>query len=74
MKNKNLPIGYWIKHLDHLLTEGINKIQNQFGLTRSDWQVLNCLSEQSKIEKENLLEIMKPLANATTIKKIIWHY
>jgi len=42
MKNK-LPIGYYLKKTDNLLTEGINNIHKEFNLTRTDWQILNSI-------------------------------
>ncbi len=36
MKLKDLPIGYWIKQADNLLTQGINKIQAEFDFSRTD--------------------------------------
>lgn len=71
MKNKKLPIGYWLKQLDQLLTEGINNIQSQFGLTRSGWQVLNYISKQSRTEKEMLLATMSPFMESKKTEEII---
>ncbi len=45
MKSKDLPIGYWMKQADNLLTLGIDKIQAAFGFSRTDWQILNALKE-----------------------------
>lgn len=66
-----MPLGFWIKQLDQLLTEGIDKIQAQFGLTRIDWQILNFLSEQSETEKESLLAAMKPFINSKTANEVL---
>jgi hypothetical protein len=41
----NLPIGYWLKHTDELLTKHINNVQTANGVSRSPWQVLNSLYE-----------------------------
>jgi hypothetical protein len=41
----NLPIGYWLKQVDNLLNEQINRVHAASGITRSDCQVLNILSE-----------------------------
>lgn len=60
MENKKLPIGYWVKQVDQLLTTGIDEVQAEFGLTRSDWQILNALAEESSIEKNKLLNLMNP--------------
>ncbi len=71
MKQKNLPIGYWIKRADETLTKGINEIHAQFGLTRTDWQILNCLKENNEISKTELLNIMQPFADELLVQKIL---
>ncbi len=45
MKDEKLPIGYWLKKADILLTEGIDKIQLQFGITKTGWQTLNTIAQ-----------------------------
>ena len=46
MQAKKLPIGYFIKQADYLLTKGINEIQSSLGLTRTDWQILNSFNRR----------------------------
>lgn len=41
----NLPIGYWLKHTDEMLTKHINDVQTANGVSRSQWQVLNAIHE-----------------------------
>lgn len=67
--SKNLPIGYWIKQSDELLTKGIDAIQSLFGITRTDWQVLNLINEQRTLAE--LLKIMMPFADEQTVRGII---
>ena len=64
---KRLPIGYWLKRTDTLLTEGINAIQAEFGIDRSQWQLMNTIAETLFIEKKALIEVMKPFLNEAQI-------
>ena len=71
MNNRKLPIGYWIKQVDKLLTDGIDSVQAQFGLARSDWQIIHFLSEQPSVETEKLLETMKPFMDSKVVEDIL---
>jgi len=50
---KKLPIGYYLKKTDNLLTDRINKIHSEWGLTRTEWQLLNAIYEG--VDKSTLL-------------------
>lgn len=70
MQQKQLPIGYYLKLANNLLTEKIDEIQAQHSLNRVEWQVLNTISEKLEISKNEVLELMKPLGDNQTIKSI----
>ena len=70
MKNK-LPIGYYLKKADNLLTEGINDIQNEFGITRTYWQILNSIKTDTEIDRQKLSELHSEFANKETIDKAV---
>jgi hypothetical protein len=70
MEKKNLPIGYWIKLADELLTGGINKIQASLKVTRTEWQVLNLINERPFINKSDLIAILEPFADTGAIEVI----
>ncbi|MPR32847.1 MarR family winged helix-turn-helix transcriptional regulator [Salmonirosea aquatica] len=63
MSQKRLPIGYWLKRTDTLLTEGIDAVQAEFGLNRTQWQILHTIAENPALEKEALAEVMKPFVS-----------
>ncbi len=71
MKNNKLPIGYWLKKADDLLTKGIDKIQSEFGLNRTEWQVLNSIAGDEKITLKKLSELLKPFAGEEKITEIL---
>jgi hypothetical protein len=66
-----LPIGYWLKRADNLLTEQINKAQAAHGVSRSDWQALNKLNERGSASKERILESMRTFVDAPSLDEII---
>lgn len=65
------PIGYWIKQADEFLTKGINEVQSSFGLTRTDWQVLNFVNEKGQTDANELEIFIKPFADGDTLQLII---
>lgn len=66
-----LPIGYWLKRVDNLLTDQINKAQTVNGVSRSDWQVLNMLNEAGSASKEQIFESMRTFVDASSLDGII---
>lgn len=71
MQSQKLPIGYWIKQVDNILTKGIDDIQSSFGMTRTDWQVLNTVSESETIKKNELVKIMSPFLGTPLIDDML---
>jgi coproporphyrinogen III oxidase-like Fe-S oxidoreductase len=71
MQQKELPIGYWIKKADELLSKGINNIQSSFAINRIEWQVLNSISDNELINKNDITDLMKPFANLKEIETIL---
>ena len=73
MTRPKLPIGYWLKQADNLLTEQINRAQAANGVSRFDWQVLNLLYESGGAGKERLFEHMQTFVAAADFEAIIAH-
>jgi hypothetical protein len=71
MQTKKLPIGYFIKQADDLLTKGINEIQSESRLTRTDWQILNSIAEKEQLNKAELITLMKPFADENSVNIIL---
>jgi len=71
MEPQKMPIGYWIKKIDNLLTNSIDSIQSEYGLTRIGWQVLNSINKKEEIHKSELLDLMRPLAEKLHIETIL---
>lgn len=70
-KKKRLPIGYWLKKADALLTDGIDEVQAEFGLSRTEWQVLNTLADTPDIPHATLLAVMRPFIEETQLDTIL---
>jgi len=72
MQPKELPIGYWIKKADELLTKGIDNIQLKFGIDRTSWQILNLIKENDTIRKAELAKLMQPFADENILANILF--
>ncbi|MCB8926010.1 MAG: hypothetical protein H6652_10350 [Ardenticatenaceae bacterium] len=66
-----LPIGYWLKQADKMLTEQINLAQSVHHVSRTDWQILNLLHENGRIHSEQLLVTMRPFIEVDQFEKSI---
>lgn len=67
----NLPIGYWLKQADKLITEHINRVQAANGVSRFEWQVLNLLHEAGATSRESLFETMRTFVDASSLHTIL---
>ena len=70
----NLPIGYWLKKVDQLLTDRINQIQAANGVSRLEWQILNTLFEKAGASKEELDAILAPFTDIAALGNILAHF
>ena len=66
-----LPIGYWIKKVDELLTARIDAAQQANGLTRLGWQALNLIQETSAPSRDEVTKTLQPFADAATIDQAL---
>ena len=64
---KNLPIGYWLKRADELLTKRIDDAQRANGLTRLGWQVLNVVRDEHQARRDDLVNTLRPFAEAAAV-------
>jgi MarR family transcriptional regulator, organic hydroperoxide resistance regulator len=69
----HVPIGYWLKATDELLTEGINRAQAAGNLTRTEWQVLNLLHEVGQASRGRLAEVLTPFTTTEALSDTIDH-
>jgi DNA-binding MarR family transcriptional regulator len=53
------PIGYWLKELDRLIEDTLDRALADEGVTRRDWQVLNALAPEPA-SRETVIEQLRP--------------
>jgi hypothetical protein len=63
-QGQQLPIGYWLKRVDELLTERSNGALAGRGFTRLRWQLLNSVAEAGTLGREQLHSTLAPFAAA----------
>lgn len=68
---RELPIGYWLKYTDELLTQQINQIHHAHGISRTDWQVLHMIYQANSVSQTEILETMQRFTDAAGLGKII---
>jgi len=70
-KRKQLPIGYWLKRADELLTKRIDEAQRSNGLTRLGWQALNLIRERRTARYDEIVDTLRPFADAAAVDDVV---
>lgn len=71
-RNKQrLPIGYWLKRADELLTIRIDDAQRANGLTRLEWQILNVIREQRATARAAVADILQPFGDEMAMNQAL---
>ncbi len=68
---QQLPIGYWLKHTDEVITERVNQVLGDRGFTRPRWQALNLIYEAGTVTRADAFLTMKTLIDARQFDDII---
>jgi DNA-binding MarR family transcriptional regulator len=68
---KQLPIGYWLKHTDEVITKHVNQVLGDNGFTRIRWQVLNMLYEAGTTTRSDVFTTMKTFIDARQLDEIL---
>ncbi len=69
--NKPLPIGYWLKHADEVITAHVNQALSDNGLTRFHWQVLNTVHDAGTMTTAQVFDPLQTFVDATGLDAII---
>lgn len=72
-RQPHLPIGYWLKKADDLLTMRINEAQQLHELSRLEWQILNVLHEVGLATHEQLAAPLHAFADAAVLDNALLH-
>jgi DNA-binding MarR family transcriptional regulator len=67
----NLPIGYWPKRTDEVLTKHINDVQTSNVVSRFQWQVLNAIYESGVVTRAQLFETMQTFVDEAELEQIL---
>jgi hypothetical protein len=59
---RQLPVGYWLRRVDELLTERSNAALAERGFTRLRWQLLNSVAEAGTLSREQIYRTLAPFA------------
>ncbi len=71
--NLKLPIGYWLKRADKVLTIQIDQAQAVHGVSRTEWQILNLLKENGRADREQIFATLCTFVDETQFQEIINH-
>jgi DNA-binding MarR family transcriptional regulator len=63
----HLPIGYWLRKADEMLTARIDEVQQAHGLSRLEWQLLNVIHEHGTAPFERIVENLRAFAEVPTL-------
>lgn len=66
-----LPIGYWLKQADTLLTAQIDHAQAVHGVSRTEWQVINLLMERGHANRTAIFATMRTFVDAATLDAVL---
>ena len=71
MTSQPLPIGYYLKKTDHLLTKTIDQIQTSFGISRIQWQMLHSIYAQPHRSRFTLLSPLVEFENEEALNGLL---
>lgn len=66
-----MPIGYYLKKADNLLTAGINQIHKEFGISRLHWQAMHFMHESGSLNPEKLKKVLKEFAEPDELDTVL---
>jgi DNA-binding MarR family transcriptional regulator len=69
--DRDLPIGYWLKHVDETITAHLGRVLQDEGLTRFHWQVLNLLRTEGATGWEELFAVMRTFVDEAGLDGIL---
>lgn len=65
------PIGYWLKHLDEVITKHTDLVLKENGFTRSRWQTLNIIYQEGNLSRQKLFATMQTFLNSHQLDEIV---
>ncbi len=68
---KQLPLGYWLKHTDEIITKHVDQVLSDNGFTRFRWQIINIIYEAGAISRKDVFATMKTFIDAYQLDEIV---
>ncbi|QKG19122.1 MarR family winged helix-turn-helix transcriptional regulator [Actinomadura verrucosospora] len=65
------PIGYWLNRTDQALTDHMDRMLAEFGLTRLAWQVLNAVQDATETTDGDVLKMLAANADVPALTAAI---
>ncbi|GHO99208.1 hypothetical protein KSF_092560 [Reticulibacter mediterranei] len=66
-----LPIGYWLKHADEIITARSNQALADQGFTRFRWQALNMIYEAGTITRDEVFNVLQTFLDAHQLDEML---
>jgi len=66
-----LPIGYWLKHTDEVITARSNQALADQGFTRFRWQALNMIYEADTITRDEVFNVLQTFIDAHQLDEML---
>jgi len=66
---RQLPIGYWLKHTDEVITRHVDQVLDDRGFNRFRWQVLNMLYEAGTTTRSTVFATMQTFIDVDQLKE-----
>lgn len=71
IQSPQLPIGYWLKHTDEVITSHVNQVLSDNGFTRFRWQTLNLIYEAGSVSRGDAFATMQTFLSADQFDEIL---
>ena len=68
---KQKPIGYWLNHADEVITEHVDRLLSDNGVTRFCWQVLNIIYQAGTITESGVFDTMQTFIDRQRLDEIL---
>lgn len=66
-----LPIGYWLKHTDEVITNRSNQVLADQGFTRFRWQALNMIYEAGTTTRDQVFNVLQTFLDVQQLAEIL---
>jgi DNA-binding MarR family transcriptional regulator len=65
------PVGEWLRRTDRAITQHVDRVLRDQGLTRAHWQVLNVLATRGALTRRELLGALQDFVDQAALRRIV---